>query len=190
MQAEAITPLGFRASAAGKVTLIEVRAGSDACMAQGDEAREALGRAELAATIGGGALAIGFATAAIECSVRHTHERIAFGKPLFKQQAVAHKMVEARRMTAGARHLVWHAARQLDLGSSFAACRETACMAKLNAVEAAVVAADEGIQVHGGYGYVVEYHVERHYRDAKALEVMDHDANSLRDGLASAMALS
>ena len=186
---EAVTALGFRAAAPGKATLIEVRADAAACVAQGEDARAALERAELAANIGAGALAVGFAAASVDASVRHAHERIAFGKPLYHQQAVAHKLVESRRRAEGGRHLVWHAARQVDLGAPFAECRATACMAKLNSVEAAVFAADEGIQVHGGYGYVVEYHVERHYRDAKTLEVLDHDANSLRDGLAGLMAV-
>ena len=65
--------------------------------------------------------------------------------------------------------------------------RSAAMLAKLQAVAAAGLAADEGIQILGGYGYVVEYHVERHYRDAKSLEVMDGVAEALRDELASQM---
>jgi alkylation response protein AidB-like acyl-CoA dehydrogenase len=57
-------------------------------------------------------------------------------------------------------------------------------MAKLEGLAAAELAADEGIQIHGGYGYVVEYHVERHYRDAATLGVLDGVAESLTDRLA------
>ena len=58
--------------------------------------------------------------------------------------------------------------------------------ARIAAVDAMVLAADEAIQIHGGFGYTVEYHVERHYRDAKTLEVLDGGSDILRDRLAAA----
>ena len=58
--------------------------------------------------------------------------------------------------------------------------------ARIAAVDAMVLAADESIQIHGGFGYTVEYHVERHYRDGKTLEVLDGGNDSLRDRLAAA----
>ena len=60
----------------------------------------------------------------------------------------------------------------------------TAMAARIAAVDAAVLAADEGIQIHGGFGYTVEYHVERHYRDAKTIEVLDGGNDALKDRLA------
>ena len=56
--------------------------------------------------------------------------------------------------------------------------------ARITAVDAMVAAADESIQIHGGFGYTVEYHVERHYRDGKTLEVLDGGSDRLRDQLA------
>ena len=112
---------------------------------------------------------------------RHATERIAFGKPLIQQQAVAHKLAESRRHAEAARQLVYHAARLADAGDD---AREIAVMAKLAACEAAVYAADEGIQILGGYGFTVEYHVERHYRDAKTLEVLELGRSELLDTLA------
>lgn len=182
---EPVAALGFRASAPGSVALDGVAVAADALAASGTAAEAALARASLAAMIGGGAIACGMARASVEASRRHTSERQAFGKPLFAQQAVQHKLVESLRMTQSARHGVYHAARLADRGED--ATRE-AMMAKLDAVEAAVLSADEGIQVHGGYGYVVEYHVERHYRDAKTLELMDGGAEKLRDSIAAGMA--
>src|SRR5690606_19623568 len=111
-------------------------------------------------------------------------ERVAFGKPLLQQQAVAHKLVEAARRTEAARHLTWHAARLADAGEDAA---EAASRARLTAIDALLFAADEGIQVHGGYGFTVEYHVERHYRDAKTLEVLEGGTLRLRDALAGSV---
>jgi alkylation response protein AidB-like acyl-CoA dehydrogenase len=122
------------------------------------------------------------AQAALRLTARHAGERIAFGKPLTAQQAVAHKLVEVRRRNEAARHLTYHAARLRDAGED---ARAAAMLAKIEAIDAAVLAADEGVQIHGGYGYVVEYHVERYYRDAKTLEVLEGGIEFLRDQLAA-----
>ncbi|MBK8975949.1 MAG: acyl-CoA dehydrogenase family protein [Planctomycetes bacterium] len=177
--------LGFRAAAPGAVTLAGVTVPGDAVLARGEEAAAAISRASLAARIGGAALAVGSALASVEHARRHSEERIAFGKPLARQQAVGHKLVESRRRAEAARHLAWHAARLSDLGQD---AGEVAELARLSATDAALHAADEAIQIHGGYGYTVEYHVERHYRDAKTLEVLDGGALALRDALAARIA--
>lgn len=180
-----VAALGYRASAPGSVGFARVRVTAASLVATGADAVAALARASNAALIGGAAIAVGSAFASVEHARRHTEERIAFGKPLARQQAVGHKLVEALRRAQGARHLCWHAARLVDLGQDAV---DVARNAKLSALDAAVLAADEGIQVHGGYGYVVEYHVERHYRDSKALEVLDGGCLVLRDALAASLA--
>lgn len=178
VQRQDLRCLGLASSAPARL----VFAGTEAVeIATGDAARAAIARARTAAWIGGAAVAVGMAQAAIAGSRKHASERIAFGKPLLAQQAVSRKLVEARRATDAARHLVYHAARLADLGQDAAA---VAMQARIAAVDAAVLAADEGIQIHGGFGYVVEYHVERHYRDAKTLEVLDGGNDALRDQLA------
>ncbi len=184
-QRTAVAALGFRATAPGAVDLTGVRVGAGDVLARGDDARRALQRAAIAACVGGGAICVGMGEASIEASLAHAHERIAFGKPLYAQQAVTLKLVDASRAVDAARHQVYHAARLVDGGQDAA---RAAAFARLSAVEAALLAADEGIQVHGGFGYTVEYHVERHYRDAKCLEVMDGGAEALRDGIAAALA--
>lgn len=174
---EGVAALGFRATAPAKVSF----GGSAAtAVATGDEAKNAIARAALVTRVGGAALAAGSAFASVELGRSHTSQRIAFGKPLLRQQAVLHKLVEGRRRAEAAKHLAMHAARLADAGEDATAIAE---MAFLTGVDAALHAADEGIQVHGGYGFTTEYHVERHYRDAKTLEVLDGGTTALRDAL-------
>lgn len=176
--------LGFRATAPGSVELSGHEVAADSTVAQGADAQAALDRAMLAACIGGGAIAVGMAQSSYQLSRQYAHDRQAFGKTLFDQQAVRLKLVESLRKAQAARHMVYHAARLADRGED---AREAAMLGKLQAVAAAELAADEGIQIHGGYGYVVEYHVERHYRDATSLKVMDGVEEALRDQLAAQM---
>lgn len=178
VQRAATDALGFRAAAPAKVTF---DAAAATLLAKGADADAALGRAALAAWIGGAGLACGSAAGSIEHARRHASERIAFGKPLLAQQAVGYKLVESTRRNEAARHQAYHAARLADAGAPDA--RDAAMLAKLSAVDASVYASDEAIQIHGGYGYVVEYHVERHYRDAKTIEVLDGGLHGLRDAL-------
>lgn len=177
----AIASLGFRAAAPASVRFA---GSSGTVVATGAEASAACAKVQLVADLGGAALAVGFAQASFDAAKKHAGERIAFGKPLTAQPAVANKLVEMRRRTEAARHLVFHAARLVDAGME---AGEAAMTAKLDAIDAAVLAADEAIQIHGGYGYVVEYHVERHYRDAKTLEVLDGGCEAIREKLAAAV---
>ena len=179
---EPTAALGFRASAPGRVTFDATAVSKDQILACGDTARAAFDRADLSAWIGAGAIAVGLAAASIEASRRHAAERVAFGKTLDKLQAVAHKLVESQRLTQAARHMVYHAARLADAGED---ATQDARMACLTGLEAAILASDEGIQIHGGYGYTVEYHVERFYRDAQTLKVLDGSTEALMDQIAA-----
>ena len=105
---------------------------------------------------------------------------MAFGKPLTAQQAVRHKLAECTRKIAAARHLVYGAARLVEAGEDAV---QSAIQARLAAVQAAILTADEGIQIHGGFGFTVEYHVERHYRDAMTMQVLDGGEEALLDQL-------
>lgn len=175
--------LGFRAAAPASLQ-IDTELAAAALLARGDDAQQAIRRADLAAQIGGAAMALGAARSCLELSSRYAKERIAFGKPIAKLQAVTHKLVSGHRMMDAARHQTYHAARLADAGLPSAT---DAMMARLGAVDAAVFAADEGIQIHGGFGFTIEYQVERHYRDAKTLEVLDHGQDELRDRLGIAL---
>lgn len=178
-----VTPLralGLASAGCGRVVLADA---APAVAATGAAAAGAINVAQTAGWIGAAATAVGGGAGATAAGRKHAGERIAFGKPLLVQEAVQRKLVEARRQIDAARHLTWHAARLADLGLDAVTA---AIEARIAAVEAMVVAADEAIQIHGGYGYTVEYHVERHYRDGKMLDVLDGGGEALRNRLAAA----
>lgn len=118
--------------------------------------------------IGIGALAVGIARGCLEESLKYSSERKQFGKSVGDFQAIEHKMVDIAVDTDAARLLVHRAAWLKDQGKSYT---KEASMGKLFASEAAMDAAVEAVQIHGGYGYTKEYHVERFMRDAKLLEI-------------------
>ena len=174
---EPVAALGFRATAPGRIRFASVAVAADAVVARGSDAEAVLRRVHIAACISAGAVAVGMASASVSVASRHSQERIAFGKPLAKQQAVALKISDCIRATAAARHLVYYAARLLD-GERDAGV--AAAMARLAGVSAAIQSGDECIQILGGYGFVVEYHVERHYRDGVTLANFEGGTEPLR----------
>jgi alkylation response protein AidB-like acyl-CoA dehydrogenase len=120
--------------------------------------------------IGIAAQAVGIAQACVDASVRYAKERKAFDKPIAEFQAIQFKIADMATNVEAARMLTLHAAELKDAGQPFG--REAA-MAKLYASKIAVQAALEAIQIHGGYGYVREYLVERYLRDAKITEIYE-----------------
>ena len=120
--------------------------------------------------IGVAAQALGVMTAAFEQAVRYAQQRHAFGGPLAKIQAIQFKLAEMERRIQSARLLIRRAAWLKDIGRPFT--RE-ASMAKLYSSEAATWVTHQAIQIHGGYGYVKEYDVERYYRDARVMEIYE-----------------
>jgi len=118
--------------------------------------------------IGIGAMAVGLGRAALEASVLYARERKAFGKPIADHQAVAFMMADMAAEIDAAGLLVARAAGLADQGRPF---RREASMAKLYASEAAARAAAKAVQIHGGYGFIKDYPVERIYRDVKLTEI-------------------
>ncbi|MFH5831607.1 acyl-CoA dehydrogenase family protein [Halalkalibaculum sp. DA3122] len=118
--------------------------------------------------IGIGALSVGIARGALEESLKYARERQQFGRPISDFQAIEQKLADMATEVDAARLLVHRAAWLKELDRPFT--RE-ASMAKLFASEQAVRAADEAVQIHGGYGYIKEYHVERFLRDAKLMTI-------------------
>jgi alkylation response protein AidB-like acyl-CoA dehydrogenase len=114
--------------------------------------------------IGIAAFSLGIAQAAFEASIRYARERKQFGHPIADFQAIQFKVAEMATKIEAARLLTWRAAALADLGKPHAA---ESSMAKLFASEAAVEVTLEAVQIHGGYGYIKEYPVERYLRDAK-----------------------
>ncbi len=114
------------------------------------------------------ALAVGLAQACVDESVRYAKEREAFGKPIGQYQAIAFKIADMELRAWTARMAYYAAAAKLLRGEPF---KKEAAIAKLYSSESAVTNAREATQVHGGYGFMNEYAVARHWRDSKILEI-------------------
>jgi butyryl-CoA dehydrogenase len=127
------------------------------------------------ATLGGGrigiaAQALGIAQAAVEASVKYANERTQFDRKIGEFDAIRAMLADSAVELETARLLVYQAAWLRDLDRPHV---KEACLAKWHASEAATRCADLAIQVHGGYGYMSEYHVERYWRDARICEIYE-----------------
>lgn len=120
--------------------------------------------------IGIAAQALGIAAGAYELALKYAQERKTFGKPIFEHQAIQFKLAEMVTKIEAARLLVYKAARLKDEHKEYV---QAAAMAKLYASEVAMWATTEAVQIHGGYGYVKEFHVERFMRDAKITQIYE-----------------
>jgi butyryl-CoA dehydrogenase len=120
--------------------------------------------------IGIASQAIGMARAAFEAALAYSKERQSFGQPIFEHQAVQFKLADMATQIEAARQLVWHAASLKDAGRP---CLKEAAMAKLFASEMAERVCSAAIQVHGGYGYVSDFPVERIYRDVRVCQIYE-----------------
>ena len=120
--------------------------------------------------IGIAAQALGIAQGALDLALSYSKERTTFGKPIHEHQAIAFKLADMEMKIEQARLLVYKAAWLKDQGMSY---DKASAMAKLAASEAAMWVSTEAVQVHGGYGFVKEYHVERLMRDAKITQIYE-----------------
>jgi alkylation response protein AidB-like acyl-CoA dehydrogenase len=120
--------------------------------------------------IGIASQALGIATGAYELALKYAQERKAFGKEIFKHQAIAFKLVDMATQIQCARLLCLKAASEKDEGKDIS---QSGAMAKLYASQVAMDTTIEAVQIHGGNGYVSEYHVERMMRDAKITQIYE-----------------
>lgn len=120
--------------------------------------------------IGIAAQALGIAQGALDLALSYSKERTTFGKPIHEHQAIAFKLADMEMKVEQARMLVYKAAWLKDQGMNY---DKESAMAKLAASEAAMWVSTEAVQVHGGYGFVKEYHVERLMRDAKITQIYE-----------------
>jgi short-chain 2-methylacyl-CoA dehydrogenase len=118
--------------------------------------------------IGVAAMGLGLAQGALDEALAYAKERVAFGKPISKYQAIQAKLADMSTEIEAARLLTYKAAIEKDGGRNFSL---TAAQAKLKTGRLAVRASEEAVQIHGGYGYIEEYPVCRFYRDAKVLTI-------------------
>ena len=136
---------------------------------EGQGYKIALGNLE-GGRIGIAAQCIGIARAALEAATLYSREREVFAKPLSEHQAVAFKLADMATQIAAARQLTLHAAALKDAGEP---CLSEASMAKLFASEMAERVCSDAIQIHGGYGYLQDFPVERYYRDVRACQIYE-----------------
>ncbi|MCU0814690.1 MAG: acyl-CoA dehydrogenase family protein, partial [Burkholderiaceae bacterium] len=120
--------------------------------------------------IGIAAQSLGMARAAFEAALAYSKQRVAFGQPIFEHQAVQFRLADMATQLEAARQLIHHAASLKDAGRP---CLKEAAMAKLYASEMAERVCSAAIQVHGGYGYVSDFPVERIYRDVRVCQIYE-----------------
>lgn len=120
--------------------------------------------------IGIASQSVGMARAAFEAACDYARERIAFGKPIFEHQAVAFRLADMATRIEAARQMVLHAAALREAGRP---CLTEASMAKVFASEMAEAVCSAAIQIHGGYGYLRDYPVERIYRDVRVCQIYE-----------------
>ena len=136
---------------------------------EGDGYRIALANLE-GGRIGIAAQAVGMARSALEAALAYGRERQAFGKPIVEHQAVSFRLADMATQVDVARQMVWHAAALRDAGEP---CLKEASMAKLFASEMAERVCSDALQIHGGYGYVSDFPVERIYRDVRVCQIYE-----------------
>ena len=177
--------LGQRASDTAQITFDDCEVPAANLLGrEGDGYRIALANLE-GGRIGIAAQAVGMARAAFEAALLYARERQAFGKPIIEHQAVNFRLADMATKIDVARQMVWHAAALRDAGEP---CLKEASMAKLFASEMAEQVASDAIQIHGGYGYVTDFPVERIYRDVRVCQIYEGTSDIQRLVIGRALA--
>jgi butyryl-CoA dehydrogenase len=177
--------LGQRASDTAQIRLDGVRVAAELMLGEeGEGYRVALANLE-GGRIGIAAQAVGMARAAYEAALDYARTRESFGKPIVAHQAVGFRLADMATRIAAARLLTLDAARLRDAG---APCLTEACMAKLFASEMAEQVCSDAIQIHGGYGYLQDFPVERIYRDVRVCQIYEGTSDVQRMVIARALA--
>jgi butyryl-CoA dehydrogenase len=162
--------LGQHASDTAQILFEDCHIPADCLLGnEGDGYRIALSNLE-AGRIGIAAQSVGMARAALEAAARYARERVTFGKPIIEHQAVNFRLADMATQVEVARQMVWHAASLRDAGQP---CLKEASMAKLFASEMAERVCSDAIQIHGGYGVVADFPVERIYRDVRVCQIYE-----------------
>jgi butyryl-CoA dehydrogenase len=137
--------------------------------------------------IGIAAQSVGMARAAFEAALKYAKDRVAFNQPIFNHQAVQFRLADMATKIEAARQLILHAASLKDAGLP---CLKEAAMAKLYASEMAEGVCSDAIQIHGGYGYVSDFAVERIYRDVRVCQIYEGTSDIQRILIGRALAIS
>jgi butyryl-CoA dehydrogenase len=162
--------LGQRASDTAQLVFEDMELTPDLMLgAEGDGYRIALSNLE-GGRIGIAAQSLGMARAAYEAALAYAKERETFGRKIIEHQAVAFRLADMATQLAAARGLILEAAALRDAGEP---CLQAAAMAKLFASEMAERVASDAVQIHGGYGYLADFPVERIYRDVRVCQIYE-----------------
>ena len=177
--------LGQRASDTAQIVLSDCRVPAANLLGrEGEGYRIALANLE-AGRIGIAAQAVGMARAAFEAALSYARERESFGKPIIEHQAISFRLADMATQIEAARQLTWHAATLRDAGLP---CLKEASMAKLFSSEMAERVCSDAIQIHGGYGYVTDFPVERIYRDVRVCQIYEGTSDIQRLVIGRALA--
>ena len=177
--------LGLHASDTCQIVMDDLRLTPDLMLGQeGEGYRIALGNLE-GGRIGIAAQAVGMARAAYEAAVAYAKDRESFGKKIIEHQAIAFKLADMATQIEAARLLVLNAALKRDAREP---CLTEAAMAKIFASEMAEKVCSDAIQVHGGYGYLNDFPVERLYRDARITQIYEGTSDIQRLVISRAIA--
>ena len=160
--------MGWKASDTRQIYFKDMRIPSSAMLGQPENGFKTFLKTLTSGRISIGALSVGTALGAYEKALRYSVERSAFNKPIHEFQSIGFKLADMATSIQASKLLVYHAAWLKDQGKGI---NKEAAMAKLFASETAMNVTSEAIQIHGGYGYVKDYDVERYFRDAKILEI-------------------
>jgi butyryl-CoA dehydrogenase len=176
--------LGIRGAPSAQVFFTDCAVGGDALLGTAGEGFKIAMRTLDGGRIGIAAQALGIARAAFEDATRYALERKTFGQPIADHQAIQFKLADMCTEIDAARLLTWRAAVAKDQGG-----RHTteSSMAKLLASEVANRVAKEAVQIFGGYGYLTDFPVERHFRDAKITEIYEGTSEIQRLVIASSL---
>jgi alkylation response protein AidB-like acyl-CoA dehydrogenase len=177
--------LGLHASDTAHLVFDDMKLTPDLLLgAEGEGYKIALANLE-GGRIGIAAQAVGMARAAYEAALSYAKERESFGKKIIEHQAVAFRLADMATQIEVARHMMLHAAALRDAGQP---CLKEAAMAKLFASEMAERVCSDAIQIHGGYGYLNDFPVERIYRDVRICQIYEGTSDIQRMVIARAIA--
>ncbi len=178
--------MGQHASDTAQILFENCRVPASALLGnEGEGYRIALSNLE-AGRIGIAAQSVGMARAAFEAAVRYAKERVTFGVPIIDHQAVNFRLADMATQLDAARLMVWRAATLKDAGRP---CLTEASMAKMFASEMAEKVCSDAIQIHGGYGYVSDFPVERIYRDVRVCQIYEGTSEVQKILIGRALAL-
>jgi alkylation response protein AidB-like acyl-CoA dehydrogenase len=177
--------LGQRASDTAQIVLSDCRVPAVNLLGRvGEGYRIALANLE-AGRIGIAAQSVGMARAAFEAALSYARERESFSKAIIEHQAISFRLADMATQIEAARQLTWHAASLRDAGLP---CLKEASMAKLFSSEMAERVCSDAIQIHGGYGYVTDFPVERIYRDVRVCQIYEGTSDIQRLVIGRALA--